>query len=178
MKTSRKPEHLSRGEAKKRILLPLTALLLLSPLLSACASFPLDFGGDDSKDFEVRFFWNQGPQIGEEDPENPGFDKDGNLIPDPEVLAVYAFPDVHAGYAWLSGDDPKLTPTINVEIMEFKVPFFRWFVVAPGAGSNEAHLYVGKRLTSIYEITFGVLLGRRFDEDDWVWGIQGTLLKF
>ncbi len=62
--------------------------------------------------------------------------------------------------------------------MEFKVPVLRWFSVQAGAGANEAHLYLGKRLTSIYEVTIGPMLVRRFDEDDWVFGIQGTLIKF
>ena len=158
----------------KRIhILTLAAILSLLPSCSL-----LDFGGDDEKQWEFQFFWDQGPQIGEEDEDNPGFDKDGNKIPPPEVLATYLFPDVSAGYAWLDGDDPKITGTLNIEIAEFKVPYLRWFSIQAGAGSNEAHIYVGKRLTSIVEVTIGPMLARRFDEDDWVLGIQATLIKF
>ncbi len=152
--------------------------IFLPLLLVGCAGFQLDFGGDDDKDWEFKFFWDDRPQVGEEDPENPGFDKDGNKIPPPEVLATYAMPDIHAGYAWLDGDDPKVTPTINVELAEYKVPYLRWHIIAVGGGSNEAHIYVGKRLTSIVETSIGVMWAYRFDEDEWVIGVQGTLIKF
>ena len=144
--------------------------------LSGC-SF-LDFGGDDSKNFELKFFWDNAPDIGEEDPDNPGFDRDGNKRPSPEILATYYFPDVHAGYAWVDGEQNRILPTINVEIAEIKVPYARWFVFAVGAGVDEAHMYLGKRLTSILEVTMGPMLVRRFDTAEWVVGFQVTLLKF
>jgi hypothetical protein len=153
-------------------------LVLLLPLLCSCGI--LDFGGDAGKDWEFIAFWDQGPSIGEEDPENPGYDKDGNKIVSPEVVATYTFPDIHAGYAWLDGkdEDPIMTPTINLELAEFKVPYLRWFNIQAGAGAGEAHIYVGKRFTSIIEITAGPLMGYRFDENEWVFGIQGTLIKW
>lgn len=138
----------------------------------------LDLGEKDDEPWEFRLGWDKGIKIGEEDPDNPGFDRDGNKIVSGEVLATYTLPDVHTGIAWVNGEDPRITPTVNVELCEFKVPYLRWFSVQVGAGSQEAHIYLGKRLTSIFEVTVGPMLVRRFDEDDWVWGIQGTLIKF
>jgi hypothetical protein len=114
----------------------------------------------------------------EEDSENPGYTVDGDKITDPEVAATYMFPDVHAGIAWVNGDDDKITPTINVELAEVKVPYVRWLNLQLGAGADEAHLYLGKRFTSIVEITIGPMIARRFDEDSWEFGIMGTLIKF
>lgn len=154
-------------------------VLAVLPLFSACGiGRYLDFGGVDKKPFEVRFFWDRGPKIGPEDPSNPGYDKDGNKIPSPGVAATYFFPDIHAGMAWIDGNKQLLTPTINIELMEFKVPFLRWFIVAVGAGSQEVHIYLGKRITSVLETSIGPMIVYRFDEDDWSYGFQGTLIKF
>ena len=128
--------------------------------------------------FEVKPFWGDAPQIGKENPETPGFDKDGNKIPSPEVLATYYFPDIHAGYAWVDGDKGKLTPTLGVEILEVKVPVLRWFSIQLGAGTDELHVYVGKRFTSVFEITAGPMFSRRFDEEEWSWGFGATVIKF
>ena len=141
-------------------------LFLLLLLCTGCSSF------------EVKPFWGDAPKIGKEDPDNPGFDSDGNKIPPPEVLATYSFPDIHAGYAWVAGEKNKITPTLGVEIMEVKIPLLRWFSVQVGAGSDELHLYIGKRFTSIFEITAGPILSRRFDEEDWEFGLQVTVIKF
>lgn len=137
----------------------------------------LDFGGDSERAFEFdSFILHMAPQGADSD--GDGYDEDGNKIVSTEVAATYSFPDIHAGYAWIDGDTPKLTPTVNVELFEAKVPYLRWFNGQIGAGADEAHFYLGKRFTSIFEVTVGPMAAWRFDEDDWFFGVQGTFIKF
>jgi hypothetical protein len=161
----------------KRLLLGL--ILAALPLLSGCAS--LDFGGADGAAWQFRPGWNQAgvSSIGEEDPENPGFDKDGNLIPDnPEIATTYQFPDTTAGYALTMGSHSRTTPIIGIEAFEFKVPYLRWFSVQAQAGDQLLGVYVGKRFTSIYEITAGPWWGRDQETNEQSWGLAFTLIKF
>jgi len=160
----------------------ISSLLLL--LMSGCGV--IDFGGKDDKPYEWRWGWDRGIQsIGKEDPKNPGYDMDGNLIPSAEVKATYQFPDVDAGMAYvISDDNSRITPTLGVEMAEFKVPYLRWFKVDVGAGSNYPYVYVGKRITSIYEISVGACYGYDLEEKDngdregWGWAGAGTIIKF
>lgn len=153
-----------------------TLLLLALPLLCGCGI--LDFGGDDSKSFEFRPFWSNGPSVGDEDPENPGFDKDGNKIVSKEVLATYTFPDIHAGLHAVVAKEPRITPTVAVELFEVKVPYARWFSAQVSGGDQLVDFYLGKRLTSIFEVTVGPFAGWDFETHDWTWGVGGTVLKF
>lgn len=149
------------------------ALLML---ISGCSI--LDFGGNDAEPFEIRTFWSQGPSIGQEDPNNPGFDKDGNKIPPPEVLATYQFPDIHAGISAVIQPKPRFTPTIGIELCEVKLPYIRWISLQAQGGADLASIYAGKRLTSIFEVTVGPWFGRDFREDGWSWGVGGTVIRF
>lgn len=146
--------------------------------LSTASCRFLDFGGDNEKAFEARFFWDRIPKIGEEDKDNPGFDKDGNKIPSPEVLATYYFPDVVTGLNVVVQPSARMTPILGVELGEFKVPYLRWFSVQFQGGADLGTLYVGKRLTSVFEITMGPWIGWDFQENERAWGIGGTILKF
>jgi hypothetical protein len=147
-------------------------------LFAAGCSY-LDFGGNDEKDFELRFFWDRVPfRIGEEDPNNPGFDKDGNKLVSPEILATYYFPDVTAGVYAVVQPEPRITPTVGIELFEAKLWKARWFSAQVFAGHQLVGFSFNKRLTSIVEITAGPFVGRDFGEDEWAWGIGGTLLKF
>lgn len=150
--------------------------LLVIPFTASCAV--LDFGGDEKVPFEFRSFLTDGPRVGEEDPENPGFDKDGNKIPPQEVLATYQFPDIHAGLHAVMGKGPRITPTVSVELFEVKIPYARWFSVQASAGDQLVDVYLGKRLTSIFEVTVGPFYGWDFEERDWTWGVGGTIIKF
>lgn len=170
------PEEPKRPHFLSGCLQSAKLLVALLPLLFASCS-TLDFGGSDSS-WEWKWGWDKGVEVGEEDPENPGFDRDGNKIPSPEVLATYTFPDIHTGIAWIGSDDARITPTLNLELAEFKVPYLRWFSVQVGAGANETHVYLGKRMTSIFEVSVGPMLIRDFETNEWVGGIQGTLIKF
>ena len=149
---------------------------ILFLLLASCKY--LDFGGDDKKSWELKFFWDRGPSIGEEDPNNKGFDKDGNKIPSPEVYATYYMPDIHAGLNGEIRPKGRVTPTVGVELLEFKVPYARWFNIQVQGGANLVDVYLGKRLTSIFEVTVGPWVGWDFDQDAWAVGVGGTLTKF
>jgi len=72
----------------------------------------------------------------------------------------------------------RFTPTVHVELCEFKTPYLRWFSVQAGAGDQLAEVFLGKRLVSVFEITAGPWFGRDFEEDAWAWGVGGTLIKF
>ena len=155
-------------------------MLKLSPLMllavSSCRY--LDFGGDDEKSFEFRPFWDQGPSIGEENPETPGFDKEGNKIPPPEVLATYTFPDLFAGVRAVIGPEPRVTPTVGIEIFEVKFPAVRWFSAQLSAGDQLVDFSFHKRLTSIYEITVGPFVAWDFEHHDFAYGLGASIIKF
>lgn len=161
-------------------LVKLISLVCLALLLSGCAS--LDFGGDEGKAWDFRWGWNQAGVTtpGKEDPENPGFDKDGNLIPEnPEIVTTYQFPDVTAGSAIVMGSEhSRTTPTLGMEIFEFKTPYLRWVSVQGMAGDNLVGVYVGKRFTSIYEVTGGPFWGRDQETNEQTWGLAFTLTKW
>lgn len=154
--------------------------LPVSFLLIASCRF-LDFGGHDEKAFEFRLGWDRGVNIpGKPDPNSPGghYDKDGNYVPDnPDVVATYTFPEIVAGiYGTLK--DPRFTPGVGFELFEVKVPYARWFSGQVFAGNQLAGAYLGKRWTSIVELTTGVFFARDFEDDDWTYGIGATITKF
>lgn len=154
-------------------------LILAIAFLPGCAA--LEFGGDEDRAWDFRWGWNQAgvSDIGEPDPENPEFDEDGNLIPDADVTMTYQFPDVTAGYTVVMGSErSRTTPTMGVEAFEFKVPYLRWFSTQAMVGNDLVGVYVGKRFTSIYEVTGGVFYGRDQESDEETWGLSFTLLKF
>ena len=141
-------------------------------LLTGCISVPLDFGGDSEKSFEWRWGWKQNKPAAQPSDEKPPFE-----VP-PEVEATYTFPDVTAGANAAVAPDFKFTPTVGVEIAEFKVPALRWFTIQAQGGYQLMDVYVGKRWTSVVEITTGAWFGYDFDEHDTTWGFGATLIKF
>ena len=158
--------------------LKILVIAMASLLFSGCAA--LDFGGDSEKIWDFRWGWNQsGISIGEEDPDNPGFDRDGNLIPEnPEILSTYTFPDTTAGYGILVQPASRTTPTLGLELAEFKTPYLRWFSLQAILGDDLVGMYLGKRFTSIYEVTAGLFYGRDQRVNSETWGVAFTLLKF
>lgn len=142
-------------------------------ILSGCA---LDFGGSGkSWDFKPGF---EHLKIG---PGKPGgFDKDGNYIPEiPEVVTTYSIPDISIGsIGTINGSNSKITPYTGVELFEFRIPYVRWFKTELVVGNQLTGFYLGKRWSSIFEITTGVFFGRDFDSDGWVWGIGADFIKF
>lgn len=137
----------------------------------------LDFGGDPGKAFEFRWGWERGIEVGKGKPGT--VDGGGVYKPEtPEVEAILAFPDIHAGMMGVVRPKGRFTPTVNVEILEFKVPYARWFSLQVGAGNQLAEVYLGKRLVSVFEITVGPWIGWDFEENADAWGIGGTLIRF
>lgn len=150
----------------------LACLLLLCGTAQA-EGVKLDFGGDDSKWIEWRWGWANDRPAAQPDSEKPPFE-----VP-PEVVATYAFPDVHAGLNFVLGsEDFRLTPVVGIELAEFKLPLVRWFSVQAQAGYQLVDVYVGKRFTSIVEITAGVFWGYDFDDHDTTYGIGISITKF
>jgi hypothetical protein len=157
----------------------LLAILALSLSSAGCSGMVLDFGGDDKKPFEFNWGWERGvTEAGPENPATPGFDKDGNKIVPAEVANTYTFPAVHAGVDAEAYHHAGVTPSIGMTAFEFKVPYARWFSVQPHVGADLVDIYVGKRLTSIYEITIGPWFGRNFKDNEWCGGIGLTIIKF
>lgn len=157
-------------------------ILSLSLILGACvgcSGMALDFGGDDTKPFEFDWGWERGvTPAGPENPATPGFDKDGNKIVPKEVSNTYTFPAVSAGVDAEVYPKGNLTPSIGLTAFEFKLPYARWFSVQPHVGADLVDIYVGKRLTSIYEITIGPWFGRNYKDHEWCGGLGLTLIKF
>ena len=152
--------------------------LALVPLMLGCSVMrALDFGGDPGKAFEFRLGWEHGIEIpaGKPGTTNP----DGTYVPEtPEVAAILGFPDVHAGMNVIIQSKPRISPTIGIEVCEFKVPYLRWFNVQVQGGTDLVDIYVGKKLLSVFEISVGLWAGWDFAEDRTAFGIGGTLIKF
>lgn len=154
------------------------AIILCSLLCSGCSVMrALDFGGSDDRPWDFRWGWEHGIEQSKAEPGE--VDEEGVYQPEtPEVDAILGFPDIHAGIMVVVKPESRITPTVQVEILEFKVPYARWFSVQAGAGAQLAEFYVGKRLVSVFEVTAGPYVGWDFEEDDVAWGIGGTLIKF
>lgn len=153
-------------------------VLALVPFVLGCAVMrALDFGGDPGKQWEFRFGFEHGIETTEGKPgtTNP----DGTYVPEtPEVDAILSFPDVHAGLNVVIQSKPRISPTVGIELCEFKVPYLRWFNVQVQGGTDLADIYIGKRLVSVFEITVGPWVGWDFAEDRLAFGAGGTLIKF
>lgn len=153
------------------------ALVLALGLLPGCSILrALDFGGDPGKAFEFRWGWER---IETSKAKPGGVDDSGVYKPEsPEVEAILNFPDIHAGLFAAVQPKARISPTVQLELFEFKVPYARWFSVQIGAGAQLAEVYLGKRLISVFEITVGPWVGWDFDEHDYAWGVGGTLIRF
>jgi len=145
--------------------------------MSACSLFDI---GSRPKEPAWAFQTSWIPLHGKADPNSPGgrYDSDGNYIPPAEVEMTYRFPDVHAGSAVQISGDASVTPTINIELAEVKIPHLRWWMVTVGTGDDLVLFYVGKRLTSIYEVGIGPWIGKDLKLHREAWGVQLTLIKF
>ena len=105
------------------------------------------------------------------------YDADGNLIVPPEISATYSAPDLHAGYVYVFHAD-RFTPSLAVELYQTKLPLIRETNFVLGMGDQLIYLGVNKVWTSIYEISTGVIVGRDFEDDQWVIGIEAMVIKF
>jgi hypothetical protein len=155
--------------------------LALIPLLFALSSCSvlraLDFGGDPDKPFEFRLGWDKGV---EKSGAKPGkTDDNGVYQPEvPEAEAALSFPDVSAGIVVEVRSKPRVTPTVQLDLFDFKLPYIRWFSCQAGMGYQLGNVYLGKRLVSILELTVGGWMGYDFETHSLAWGLGGTLIKF
>jgi len=106
-------------------------------------------------------------------------DRGGVYTPeDPAAEALFSFPAIHGGFAAEIKPQPRMTPTVGMEILRFKVPWARWWILQAGAGSQLAEIYLGKRLVALVDVTVGPWIGWDFDEHRKAWGIAVTMVKF
>lgn len=153
-------------------------LLAVIPFLPACTVMKfLDFGGDDTKAWEFRMGYDKGI---EQSTAPPGqTDEQGVYQPEtPEAQALLGFPDIHAGLNVLIASKPRITPTVGLELAEFKVPYLRWFNIQVQGGTDLVDIYIGKRLLAIYEVTAGAWYGHDFTNNRQTVGVGFTLIKF
>jgi hypothetical protein len=148
------------------------------PFLCGCSILRvLDFGGDDKKPFEFRFGWEKGVDVSIASPGKT--DCNGVYQPEvPEVDAALSFPDVSAGMMVEIQPHARITPVVNVDAFDVKLPYLRWFSFQGGMGYQLAEAYVGKRIISVLELTAGGWFGYDFNEHAWAWGLGGTIIKF
>lgn len=146
---------------------------LLCLLAAGCSGLPLDFGGASEKAWEWRWGWSTYKPSAQPADEVPPFE-----VP-PELLATYSWPDLHAGTMYsLNGGAGRLTPYLGVEVAEFKVPHARWFVIEGISGTDLVGGYVGKRWTSVIEVTTGVGLVYDVEEKTWAPVVGVDLIRF
>ena len=150
----------------------------IAPILSGFAFFrALDFGGDPGAPFEFRWGWDRGIEQGSGKPGT--VDERGVYRPeDPAAEALFSFPSIHGGIAAEVKPEPRMTPTVGVEILRFKVPWARWWILQAGAGSQLAEVYLGKRIVALIDVTVGPWIGWDFEERERAWGLAATMVRF
>lgn len=125
-------------------------------LLTGCSFLGgLDRLGNNEPAWDFRLTWDRFPAPGPENPSTPGFDADGNRIPAPETQALFSFPPITAGLSVEAYPHVRVTPTVGVAVIDFKVPYARWMDVQLFGGSQELGVGIYKRWTSIIELTTG-----------------------
>lgn len=156
----------------------LIAAVLAGPFMSGCAFLrALDFGGDPGQAFEFHWGWDRGIQSGSGKPGQ--IDPGGVYTPeDPAAEALFSFPAIHGGIALEVKPEPRMTPTVGIEIFRIKVPWARWWIVQAGAGSQLAEIYIGKRVVALIDVTVGPWVGWDFEGRRRAWGIAATMVKF
>lgn len=154
--------------------------LLLPFLLSGCGFLSvLDLGVVEKEPFEIRAGWDHRIHQAEAGTKPGETDKNGVYKPETkETEALFAFPNVHSGILVEGYPEQGVTPVVNLELMSMKAPYVGWWEIQVGAGANVAHVYLGKRLLSIMEITVGPCFLRDIDEHRWGWGGIATIIRF
>jgi len=184
---------------RKNMLRTKLSLVLLLVFLSGCESFRpswIDENYWKVEDYTPRENIPDGLDITEEDFDGPlggHFDPDtGEWIPDDKTIeATYKIPDISAGFlvdfAPLadSGDDLSITPSLQVEVVEFDLPidsgllaYIRTWKFDIGVGYQRTYGYLGVKLTSIFEISVGPWVGWDWDESRIAFGVGVGIIKF
>lgn len=154
----------------------LFASLLLATVLSGCNAKPswlrqVERSGADVAYVPSSLF--DGKDLG------GAFEGDEWVPDDPTIATTYKIPDIGAGFIFdLSTYD--LSPSLQIELVEFDVPlpYLSNIKVDFGVAYQRAYVYVGKRITSIFEISAGFYAGWNFEEKRPSWGIAGTIIRF
>lgn len=116
------------------------------------------------------------------------FNEDDEWIPDdPTIELTYKIPDISAGFLF-DAKTYDVTPSIQVELLEFDIPgavfndtFLRWirtWKLDFGVAYQRTFIYLGPRITSIFEISIGGFFGWNWKERDLTYGIGFTIIKF
>ena len=162
---------------RRKWLRPLPLLLLLL-ILSGCGAFRPGFISDESWDAE-----NDGTITPDDfdGPLNGHFDDEGNWVPDDATITwTYCIPDISAGFLFdINSSD--LTPGLQIELLEFDLPitkYLRTWKLDGGAAYQRAYIYLGPRITSIFEISVGGFIGWNFDDNQASYGVAATIIKF
>ena len=123
--------------------------------------------------------------------ELPGtFDDYGNFIPEnPDIEWTYKIPDISSGFivdiaSSLDRDKREnaefISPSLQIELFEFDthIPYINTLKIDFGVAYQRAYLYVGKLLTSVFEISIGVYGGWNFADNEPTYGIGLAIIKF
>lgn len=147
-----------------------------------------------------KFGWQRGdkqpaPEGGQnieglDGPSNGHFNDDGEWVPDdPTIAATYQIPDISSGFiidigSALSDEERRrgefLSPSLQIELIEFdtQIPYVRTLKVDLGAAYQRPFIYLGKKWTSIFEVSTGVFAGWNFDTNELSYGVGATIIKF
>lgn len=160
-------------------MIALLLALILSNFLSGCAEFRPGFIGDESWRVESDEL-----TITDEDFDGPlggHFDSEGNWVPDDATIVwTYCIPDLSAGFLF-DINSLDVTPSLQIELLEFDIPFgkyLRTWKLDTGVAYQRLFVYLGPRITSIFEISVGGFIGWNFEDRELSYGVGFTIIKF
>lgn len=125
-------------------------LVCVALAVVGCSSLPLDGGRSG---FDVRSGWEA---------------SDGSA----------KIPDAFAGVNVLVGSESRLSPAVGLELASFALPKVGETSVQVQAGVDLLDIYVGKKVSSKADLSFGPFFGRDLAENESTWGLGGVLVKF
>lgn len=161
---------LTRAQSPRSKLLNLLLcfILCVTPILSGCANFNPGWISEESYAVE-----------GVEAPLGGHFEGEEWVPDNPDIAMTYKIPDISSGFLF-DVRELKLTPTIQIELLEFDAPwkYFSTFKMDAGVGYQRAYGYLGVLLTSIFEISVGVSAGWNWETNDYFYGPSFTIIKF
>lgn len=134
---------------------------------------------DSVKEWQFKWSWDKGVATpGKPSADNPKYDDDGNLIVSAETIRAYKVPDISSGIAVDVNGDNKIRAVLEVEACEFRVPKLGWFTSGLLAGDEFLAWHVSKEWLRIFKVSTGVYVGRDFDTNDNVFGVNALIIKF
>jgi hypothetical protein len=152
--------------------------LLLTLCLAGCAQFRP--GWVDENSFTVDTSETDITDADFDGPLGGHFNDDGEWIPDDATIGwTYRIPDISSGFLF-DVRELKATPTLQVELLELDMPwkYLSTYKIDFGVGYQRTYGYLGVRLTSIFEISIGIVGGWNWDRSDYFYGPAFTIIKF